>query len=198
MTVRREAGGSMLTENPIAFKEWGAVCAALAQGRQSLIVRKGGIHEGRAGFRVEHQEFWFFPTRFHQGAEQLQPAYADLLKGPYAQEPADNKIRLGIYAVVEQVHELKNESELVGLGALQVLNQETLSQRFEYKRPGLYVLLVRAYQLPQPFEIEHESRYGGCRSWVELTAAHSTADLTPVLTDEQFQQQKQALAEALS
>lgn len=187
----------MLTENQTAFKEWGAVCAALAQGRQSLIVRKGGIHEGRAGFRVEHQEFWLFPTRFHQGADQLQPAHVDLLKESYAQEPPASKIRLGIYAVVEQVYELEKESALAGLEALQVLNQETLSQRFAYKRPGLYVLLVRAYQLPQPFEIENESRYGGCRSWVELTRAYPTEDLTPVLSEEQFQQEKQALAEAL-
>ena len=35
----------------IAFKEWAGVCAALAEGRQSLIVRKGGIAEGPARVR---------------------------------------------------------------------------------------------------------------------------------------------------
>lgn len=34
----------------IAFKEWDIVCKALEEGRQSLILRKGGIHEGREGF----------------------------------------------------------------------------------------------------------------------------------------------------
>ena len=48
--------------NQIAFKEWAVVCAALASGQQSLILRKGGIHEGRDGFRVAHREFWLFPT----------------------------------------------------------------------------------------------------------------------------------------
>lgn len=188
----------MQTENRIAFKEWGAVCAALAQGRQTLIVRKGGIHEGREGFRVEHREFWLFPTRFHQGADQLQLEQADLLQQPYAQEPAENKIKLGLYAVAEEVHELKEESQLAGLSELQVLNGEALAQRFAYKRPGLYVLLVRTYLLPQPLEIENETRYGGCRSWVELTQAYSTAGLTPVLSDEQFQQQKQELSALLN
>ncbi|QDT25412.1 DUF1802 family protein [Gimesia panareensis] len=187
----------MLHQNQTAFKDWGAVCAALAQGRQSLIVRKGGIHEGCEGFRVEHREFWLFPTRFHQGADQLQPEQVDLLQEPYAQEPAENKIRLGLYAVVEEVYELKEELQLAGLSKLQVLNGETLAQRFAYKRPGLYVLLVRTYQLPQPLEIENETHYGGCRSWVELTQAYRTEGLTPVLSDEQFQQQKRDLAERL-
>lgn len=188
----------MQAENQIAFKEWGAICASLAEGRQSLIVRKGGIHEGRDGFRVEHREFWLFPTRFHQGADQLQAGQENLLSQPYAQEPAAGQIRLGLYAVVEQVLELQEESQLAGLEELQVLNQETLAQRFVYKRPGLYVLLVRAYQMPQPFEIEDEARYGGCRSWVELTQAYSTEGATPILTEEQFQQQKQALETRLS
>ena len=56
----------MRPANEWAFKEWAVVCAALASGRQSVILRKGGIHEGRDGFRVDHREFWLFPTRFHQ------------------------------------------------------------------------------------------------------------------------------------
>ncbi len=44
----------MTTENSIAMKEWAAVCLALAEGRQSLLLRKGGIAEGSGGFRMEH------------------------------------------------------------------------------------------------------------------------------------------------
>tara|TARA_R110002095_G_scaffold158832_1_gene137693 strand:- start:3735 stop:4301 length:567 start_codon:yes stop_codon:yes gene_type:complete len=182
----------MLTQNQIAFKEWGAVCAALGQGLQSVIVRKGGIHEGQQGFRVDHREFWLFPTRFHQGVEQLQPEYSDLLTAPIAREPASGKIKLALYAFVEQVLEIKEPAALPGLNSIQVLNQETIQQRFEYKNPGLFVLLMRAYQQPQPFEVENESRYAGCRTWVELSREFSTGNLTPVLTDEQFRRQQQA------
>jgi len=188
----------MLTQNQMAFKEWGAVCAALGQGLQSVIVRKGGIHEGQLGFRVDHREFWLFPTRFHQGAEQLQPEFNDLLNAPIATEPASGKIMLALYAVVESVLEIKEPSVLTSLNSLQVLNQETIQQRFEYKNPGLFVLLVRAYQLPQPFELEDEPRYAGCRSWVELSQEFSTSSLTPVLTDEQFQQQEQAFEQMVA
>ena len=39
------------------FKEWTLICDALGRGEQSIIMRKGGIAEGRAGFRFEHPEF---------------------------------------------------------------------------------------------------------------------------------------------
>ncbi len=55
----------------IGFKEWAMVCEALARGRQSLIVRKGGIAEGREGFSFKHEEFHLFPTWFHEQAEKV-------------------------------------------------------------------------------------------------------------------------------
>jgi len=48
-----------------AFKEWQVVCDALATGRQCIILRKGGIHEGRQGFSFAEEAFFLFPTRFH-------------------------------------------------------------------------------------------------------------------------------------
>ena len=57
---------------PIAFKEWAGVCAALAEGRQSLIVRKGGIAEGPRGFAPEHDVFWLYPTQVHQAEQGLR------------------------------------------------------------------------------------------------------------------------------
>src|SRR5213082_2938121 len=48
------------------FKEWSLVCDALGRGRQSVILRKGGIAEGRGGFSFRHREFFLFPTFFHE------------------------------------------------------------------------------------------------------------------------------------
>ena len=55
------------------FKEWAVIVEALGQGEQIVILRKGGIAEGRDGFRAEHERFWLFPTRFHQQAECVAP-----------------------------------------------------------------------------------------------------------------------------
>jgi hypothetical protein len=35
-------------------------------GRRSVILRKGGIAEGRVGFSFRHREFFLFPTFFHE------------------------------------------------------------------------------------------------------------------------------------
>ncbi len=37
----------------IAFKEWAVIVDALGRGDQILILRKGGISEGRGGFQIE-------------------------------------------------------------------------------------------------------------------------------------------------
>mgnify|MGYP003343766761 CR=1 FL=1 len=58
----------------VAFKEWAVICAELAAGRQSVILRKGGISEGAGGFRVEHPAFLLFPTLYHQQREKVLPA----------------------------------------------------------------------------------------------------------------------------
>ena len=56
----------------VGYKEWLAVCDALLDGRQHLLLRKGGIHEGRRGFSFRHDAFAVFPTRFHAQAAQIR------------------------------------------------------------------------------------------------------------------------------
>ena len=54
----------------VGFKEWAIVCEAIGRGEQSIILRKGGIAEGRDGFAFRHAEFFLFPTFFHEQIEQ--------------------------------------------------------------------------------------------------------------------------------
>ena len=62
-----------------AFKEWAAICRALAAGRQDVILRKGGIVEDGGKFRPEHAAFLLFPTFVHQAPESLVPEARHLL-----------------------------------------------------------------------------------------------------------------------
>jgi hypothetical protein len=57
----------------VAFKEWEIVVDALGRGEQILLLRKGGIHEGRGGFRPEHRRFLLFSTHYHQQRESVVP-----------------------------------------------------------------------------------------------------------------------------
>ncbi len=80
----------------IAFKEWALVCNALGRGDQSLILRKGGIAEGRDGFRFKHDAFFLFPTLFHeQLARTILPPETPL------PQPAPGTISIELFARVE-------------------------------------------------------------------------------------------------
>ena len=57
----------------VALKEWDVVCEALGSGRQIIVIRKGGIAEGKDGLRFEHEEFALLPTFFHQQSERVVP-----------------------------------------------------------------------------------------------------------------------------
>ncbi len=56
-----------------AFKEWAIIVDALGRREQIIILRKGGISEGRDGFQMEHPQFLLFPTLYHQQRESVTP-----------------------------------------------------------------------------------------------------------------------------
>ncbi len=186
-----------LATNAIAFKEWAVVCEALARGRQTLILRKGGIHEGRTGFRVSHQEFWLLPTHFHAGADALTPEAADLF-APAAEHYRENQFHIAHYAVVCEVLELTSEADALALEGLHLWSTATVRERFHYKRPGLFALIVRIFTAPQATAIDDTPSIAGCRSWVELPAPLATTALTPALDDASFAEQVAAINQRLT
>ena len=76
-----------LTATVPALKEWSAAVHALLDGRQHVLLRKGGIGEKR--FEVAAQEFLLFPTVAHSHAERVRPEHRDLLA------PAEGDSTLG-------------------------------------------------------------------------------------------------------
>lgn len=174
----------------VAFKEWAAVCEALASGRQTIILRKGGIHEGRAGFRVEHQEFWLYPTHFHEAAESLTADAADYIRRAAGIERRTGLIPLRHFAIVEEVRELQTEESALRLAGRHVWSEATVRQRFHYRRPGLFMLLVRLYSSSSATFVPETAEVAGCKSWVNLPETLPTAGLAPVLNDDQFAEAK--------
>ena len=63
-----------MTRTLTALKEWALVCARLLDGRQAIMLRKGGIDE--KGFWVDADEFLLYPTYFHQMAEKVRQEFA--------------------------------------------------------------------------------------------------------------------------
>ena len=77
----------------IAFKEWAIVVDALGRGDQIIILRKGGISEGRGGFKVEHEQFLLFPTLFHQQRESVTDSALFVPAVNSAEWPGDQSAR---------------------------------------------------------------------------------------------------------
>jgi hypothetical protein len=189
----------MRKANHMGFKEWAVICAALGAGRQSLILRKGGIHEGDQGFQLEQDEFWLFPTYEHEQPDELVPDARPLFDEVERARPALNIVRITQYAIVEDVVQIRAAHLLPSLTGLHVWSDRTVDKRFHYKHPGLFVITVRVYRTTDgPIELPNSPHFGGCRSWVELPSELPTAGLVAVLDDAAFSRQRAAIQVATS
>lgn len=173
-----------------AFKEWAVICQVLAEGWQTLVLRKGGIADGSAGFQVEHERFWLFPTYVHQQATGIVPPALPVLEKTQRDQPGGDKVRLAHFAEVVEVLHLKDESKALALGGLHFWSDDAVRQRFHYRRPGLFALVVRVFAMPQALVLPNTSEYDGCRSWVTLDQDVATTGAAPVLTDAEFDQRR--------
>ena len=168
------------------FKEWQVVCDALASGRQSIILRKGGIHEGREGFSFAHNSFFLFPTRFHAQADHVREGRVETL----AEWQTGDTVC--ITHRVEALHAvtLTDWQQVVALAPYHILNEATVRERFDWQGKGMssgsiHVALVRVFQLAEPWELTYTTAFGGCRSWIKLPTAPEASE-SPVIADERF------------
>jgi hypothetical protein len=160
-----------------AFKEWALVCASMLRGETSLIFRKGGIAEGRDGFRFQHDRFFLFPTFFHEQVDRLR------IDIPIP-EPRADVVTFSAYIQVEFTHWIDNLSSLEPLSDLHILKPEILEQRFAYDDPkGLHLAMIRVFRITPEWNLPFQKSFGGCRSWVELAESPAELRFTPVIED---------------
>jgi hypothetical protein len=169
-----------------ALKEWAVICRALAEGRQAILIRKGGIAESSGEFAVEQRRFWLFPTYVHQQKAGIVPEAASLLEQAEADHPPTGIVRLTHFAEAVGIYHVRELAEAWKLTGLHCWSPQTVQSRFEYRRPGLSVLAVRVYRAPQVFDLPNTAEYAGCRSWVELDRALPTLGSTPVMEEGTF------------
>ena len=176
----------------MAFKEWAVVCEALGSGRQSVILRKGGIAEGREGFAFLHKDFFLFPTRFHETLEKTT-----LPPGTPLPAQREGEVEIRYAASIEWTCFLGDPGLLSALGAFHILRDEVVEERFRFDEPpGLHVGFARIYRLSTPWILPMEKRFGGCRSWVELPTAPGNS-MSAVLSDEEHDRRNVLLKEIL-
>ena len=174
---------------PVGFKEWANVCEALGTGVMSLILRKGGIHEGRGGFEFKHRGFFLFPTWFHTQGEKLTWQAPDPERFVFPPEEGRTSVDLDYHARLEQVWRVTEWEKMAALAPHHVWNEAMVRERFAYDEEScLNVALVRTFKLPARWSFPYSKSYGGCRSWVNLPEPPPgwRDALVPVLSDEVF------------
>ena len=180
------------------FKDWSLVCAALGQGTQSLILRKGGIAEGRDGFRFKHESFFLFPTQFHQQSERIRPEALARLKTVAAS--AESMVEIRFYMKLEWAVWIDDWATVSRLQPFHVLREDVVRERFDYgDRRGLQCAFGRVFALEHTWTFPDQPSYGGCRSWLTLPEFPTPhAALTPVLDDSQHETVAAAVRAAVS
>jgi hypothetical protein len=150
-----------------ALKEWSAVVHALLDGRQSVLLRKGGIGEKR--FEVAAREFMLFPTVAHSHAERVRPEFRDLLDAGAA-DSADDHVVLRAAAKVVAVLDVNRPDNLEAIEDLHIWTAQSVREdRLDFRpKHRLAVLVVQAVPLVEPVELPRTPDYAGCTSWVEL------------------------------
>lgn len=152
----------------VAFKEWAAICRALAAGRQDVILRKGGITEPGGAFRPEFREFLLLPTFLHQSAESLVPEARDLLTGIDDDRPPEGLARFTHAAEVVAALRITERRALDAWRGRHVWAERVVDERFHRWRDELHLLEVVVRPLPSPVTVPWRESWGGCRSWVEI------------------------------
>jgi hypothetical protein len=170
-----------------AFKEWAIVVDALGRGEQILILRKGGISEGRDGFRIEHPQFLLFPTLFHQQRESVTAAAQARYDEIVHRFPPPGIVRIEFFADVVASRQLESRSAAESLHGQHCWRDEVIAERFDWGRTkNIFALALRVHLLPLPIELPMRPHYGGCKSWVELEKDIPTTGALPLLDPQAF------------
>ncbi|WP_197373651.1 DUF1802 family protein [Mycolicibacterium baixiangningiae] len=154
-----------------ALKEWSAAVHAMLDGRQTVLLRKGGIGEKR--FRVpahvQARRFLLFPTVAHSHTDRVRVEHRDLLT-PAAADSTEDALTLRAGAKVVAAVEVTRPEAIGELEPMHIWTADSVqADRLDFRpKHRLTVLVVQVSALAQPLRIDRTPQYGGCTSWVDL------------------------------
>jgi hypothetical protein len=168
-----------------ALKEWSAAVHAMLDGRQTVLLRKGGIHEKR--FALTASRFLLFPTAAHSHASRVRPEHRDLLERA-APDSTDDAVVIRAGAKVVAAIEVNRPERLDEIAPLHIWTAESVREdRLDFRpRHRLTVLVVQVGPLDEPIRLARTPEYAGCKSWIPLPVAPTWAE--PVHDDATLQE----------
>jgi hypothetical protein len=158
-----------LTATTPALKEWSAAVHALLEGRQYVLLRKGGIGEKR--FEVAAPEFLLFPTIAHSHEERVRPEHRDLLAAA-AGDSTEDELVIRAGAKVVAALAVNRPEQLGDIEDLHIWTAESVrADRLDFRpKHKLAALVVSVMPLVEPIRLTRTPEFGGCTSWVQLPA----------------------------
>jgi hypothetical protein len=168
------------------LREWQSVCTAIADGRNHVLIRKGGIAEGRGGFAIRRNFFGLLPTLFHQS----KVAAIDVPTPPTT---------ISLICQLVEAYTLPSLTPLQALGPYHAYSAEQLEARQNYKpeRP-ITLLIVRPFLLRKPIEVVQGQVQAVCRSWAELPLTAGLGGIEAIIDAVKMDQTLDALRQAIT
>lgn len=150
-----------------ALKEWSAAIHALLDGRQTVLLRKGGIGEKR--FVLQANEFLLFPTVAHSHAERVRAECRDLLTAAEC-DSTDQRIVIRAAAKVIAAVDVKRPERLPEIEDLHIWTAASVREDRLGFRPRhlLTALIVQVSPLIEPIWRDRGQWCAGCTSWVNV------------------------------
>jgi hypothetical protein len=186
-----------------ALKEWAIVCKGLEEGRQTILLRKGGIMERKHGFELRHNDFYMFPTYEHQSRDLLREEYVDKFESILQDKPLDDRNTIDLYAKVIFITETFSRKILHDLRDFHIWNEKYINARMDYNpEKPLSIILLRIYRLNKALNVALSPEQAGCRSWIDfesLSTENSQDNIgKPVLSNDVFQERQSQLMEVIN
>jgi hypothetical protein len=193
------------TQTATALKEWASVVTAILEGKQNILIRKGGIIEKHDCFEVESEQFLFYPTFLHQDVTRIDEVNHDYLDKAQQFKLNDSQIMVSGFAQVVEIFKVSHFEQLQAVLPLTIYNQHHIELLWNWKpEKPCYVLLLKAATLETPVAITEKPEYGGCVSWIELDevkqqlCSNQPLNLMPALSDTAFAKIQTVLKEKLA
>jgi hypothetical protein len=188
----------LLAATQKALKEWAVVCRALEEGRQSVLLRKGGIIEETRDFSLIERRFLLFPTYEHQDSSSVQAPYRAWFAETLELRPDDDLVRISSGADVTDLFLTHDLDALLALSDEYAWSEDYIRMRMAYKpRKPMNVVVVRAWNLPAPVDVPVLEHFAGCKSWVPLEAEIDTTGARKVLDDDEHAARVERVASIL-
>ena len=161
----------------VAFKEWAGVCDALIEGRQTVIIRKGGISETAGPGEFDARISGILAVSRPGSIKRSRGCEPAANNGPLPIRPARDALDFDPRACDRRPGRPRRQRENSAVPSRSFIfsQPETIFKRFHYRRPGFWILGARVWRGDQAFTLPITREHAGCKTWVALDHPLSTS-----------------------